>query len=242
MSQGEVLRSGRSEHPHGTRTAHLRERGVVFFRDTHLADLRHFLTEWTSPYVHPHETQPGLTLIEPRGATGRGEDGFSREDMGLHTDRATSRTPPSIVALLVLQSPRSGGEALLMDGAELLRSIPDIGTRDAKNDFFLGAGSRVLFPVCEEAGGRGFVRIRYRCDDIARPVALGKASGRALDDIENLRRARRFPLPLGTGCIIHNHRYLHGRTRFEGGRSIARILADVDPGFSLSWLNTGFRY
>ncbi|MFD6097851.1 TauD/TfdA family dioxygenase [Nocardiopsis flavescens] len=215
--------------------------GVIFFREASLIDLQSFLSTWTSPYFHPHETQPGLTIIEPRGTVGRGEDGFSRKNLTLHTDRAVAKAPPTIVSLLVLSSPDSGGETILMDGAKLFDQATKADLCGPESKLILQSELNQSFHVFEMLGGGKFVKIRYRFDVIAQPMALDQAARTILAKIEGLAYAKNLSFSIGEGYVLHNHRYLHGRNSFNGKRSIARLLSTVNPDSHISWMNLGFK-
>lgn len=86
----------------------------------------------------------------------------------------------------------------------------------------------------------GWTKIRFRDDPLATPWTDGDR-----DIVAALRESisvatRSLPLSAGDGYILHNHRYLHGRSSFAGHRQLVRMLASVTCA-RLSWLNQGFR-
>jgi hypothetical protein len=83
------------------------------------------------------------------------------------------------------------------------------------------------------------VAIRFRDDELAAPSSEGE-----FGDVLALRKAisrvtRSIPLQTGDGYILHNQRYLHGRSSFRGDRTLARMLATVTTD-QFAWLNEGF--
>ncbi|WP_369797512.1 TauD/TfdA family dioxygenase [Nocardia sp. CNY236] len=47
------------------------------------------------------------------------------------------------------------------------------------------------------------------------------------------RHAIRFTLEPGDGYVLHNHRWLHGRTAFTGDRVMYRLSLDPHPEFAI---------
>jgi hypothetical protein len=101
----------------------LADRGMLYLRNAHLGEVESFIAHWTAPYRHPHDTKPGLTLIRPKKGVLAGEYGFTNKGLGLHTDRAASFTPPTIVATLLLCQSDTGGESLFVDGREIITKL-----------------------------------------------------------------------------------------------------------------------
>jgi hypothetical protein len=87
----------------------------------------------------------------------------------------------------------------------------------------------------------GLARIRFRDDRIAVPASASDDQ-QVVDALRDLVSAATISVRLGPGdgYIVHNHRYLHGRSSFAGDRRLGRMLARVGR-HRLAWLNQGFR-
>ncbi|MGA4727714.1 TauD/TfdA family dioxygenase [Micromonospora taraxaci] len=216
--------------------------GVVLIQQGSVAEVRALLDRWTVPVDHPHQVADGLTVIAPhvRANDGDNEAGFTDLSLTPHTDRSLHAQPPSLLATLMLTPARAGGSATLVDGARVLRIV----RHRAEDAAIAGLRLRTTTsqpdpPVVEFIPGHA--RIRYRDDRIADPYS---PDGRT-DLVADLRRlifetARSLHLGAGDGYLVHNHRFLHGRTAFTGDRSLARLLARVNSDHPYAWLNRGF--
>lgn len=212
--------------------------GLLRFSDCGVEELKSFMRTWTAPYSHPHETAPGVTIIRPLAATSAGEAGFTSDPLGLHTDRATTPLPPSILATLVMEQSEDGGSSLLLDGKSLVMDVLSGGSFSA--DLMLRTDAGELIPIFNR-DSRGLCQIRYRDDDVARPYAKNASAASRLAAVRrSLNSSQATPMKVGEGYLIHNHRYLHGRTGFLGNRVVARLLATVSPESQLAYLNSGF--
>lgn len=219
----------------GSLAEHLETFGVALFFDATRESLAAYMASWTVLFHHPHAAPDGLTVLQPGG--GPDGTGFSRAAIGPHTDRAQIADPPAVVALLVEQPAEVGGESLLVDIASdrallrlALQSPERLVLRDKEDH---------RHPVVEQHGER--VRVRYRDDALARPMAVNDAGEVVLSRIHALAMTPRL-LHMGAGCgyVLHNHRVLHGRTKFTGPRTVVRLLANVAPTHPLERLNDGF--
>ncbi len=214
--------------------------GVVLFRHATRARLLDVLGTLAELRVHPHGTERGETVIEP-GPSARtpGGEGFSRHALAPHTDRALTPRPPALVAVLVERAAPSGGHSLLADAGALSLPVPE-----RVCPLILDAGTAGAFPVLESSGEGvpGFVRLRFREDEIARPRATGTEGKALLAAVRALgAHAEEFALRHGEGYLAHNLRVLHGRTAFRGYRRATRYLADLRPAHPYGWMNEGFQ-
>ncbi|MGV9370037.1 TauD/TfdA family dioxygenase [Micromonospora tulbaghiae] len=222
--------------------ATLARHGVVLIRQGSIAEVRALLDRWTVPVDHPHQLADGLTVIAPRVRLNDcdNEAGFTDLPLSPHTDRSLHAQPPSVLATLMLTPARAGGSATLVDGAQVLAML----RRRADDAAIAGLRLRTASgqpgpPIVEFVPGHA--RIRYRDDRIAGPYST---DGRA-DLVAGFRRlasetTRFLQLGAGDGYLAHNHRFLHGRTAFTGGRTLVRFLARVDNDHPYAWLNRGF--
>jgi hypothetical protein len=132
-----------------------------------------------------------------------------------------------------------GGEALLVDGAGVLAVLERSFGRGAVASLRLRTKDGTTLPVVERF--EGLARIRFRSDLVA--SVYSDTGDRSVLEAWRALLSRPAPLRLGVGdgYLVHNHRYLHGRSSFTGPRRLARMLARVSEGHELSWLNRGFR-
>ncbi|MDG4839847.1 TauD/TfdA family dioxygenase [Micromonospora sp. WMMD967] len=216
--------------------------GVVLIRQGSIAEVRALLDRWTVPVDHPHQVAEGLTVIAPRIRTDEqdNEAGFTDLALSPHTDRSLHARPPSVLATLMLTPARAGGSATLVDGAQVLALVRQCAEDSEIAGLRLRTATGRPGPAVVEIGG-SHARIRYRDDRIAGPYST---DGRT-DVVVAIRRliaetAQTLHLDAGDGYLVHNHRFLHGRTAFTGDRSLVRFLARVTSDHPYAWLNRGF--
>ena len=214
--------------------------GLVMVHEAGIGEIRDLLTRWTVPVWHPHEQEAGLTIISARAVStdADGLAGFGRSWLVPHTDRSLDPNPPSLLAVVML-SPGSGGDGLVVDGARLFTTLCRSFGRSAVESLRMRARDGTTMPVVNAVDG--LVRIRFRADPLA---SLYSETGQDAV-VDAWRRLVSEPTALqmaaGDGYLVHNHRYLHGRSSFTGSRRLARFLAKIDDGHRLAWLNKGFR-
>lgn len=215
--------------------------GVVLVADATFKELKSFLGDWTVPYTHPHESSPGVTVIEPRTPEGTNRNGFTCGFLSLHTDRAQSPDPPTILGCLYLRTSSSGGESLLLDGRKLVCAAGERSQLSESGYVVLRSRGRPWLPIIELAKDGHHCRIRYRDDQVARPHAATRSARPLLTTISSELRAPIIRLfEPGQGYLIHNQRFLHGRTAFSGRRTALRILATVVRSSEYAHINRGF--
>ncbi|MDG4801002.1 TauD/TfdA family dioxygenase [Micromonospora sp. WMMD980] len=213
--------------------------GVILIRNSTADEVAAFLRGWTEPVDHPHQSVGGLTVITPHHRIERAESeaGFTRSALHPHTDRSVQAEPPSVLAALMTSPSRSGGVTTLVDGARVLTRLRHHFDDSTLVELRLRpADGSVERPVIEVAAS--LTRLRYRDDQVAAP------RGRP-DVLKRLRRliieeTLTLELAAGEGYLVHNHRFLHGRTAFTGGRRLVRFLARFTPDHPYAWLNRGF--
>jgi hypothetical protein len=219
---------------------YLAKHGLLWIRDADMDDVEQLLEPWTVPYPHPHDIKPGLTLIQPKNAPVLGERGLSTRSLDLHTDRSSSLEPPTILCTLVLSQSSVGGESLFVDGKPLTSRVVAKFSTPVFRELILHFSEGAPRPVFEYSG-HGRCRLRYRDDEVGRPLPMTQSAERALRTFKQLLASPQvFTLGLGDGYLIHNHRYLHGRKQFSGQRSVARWLANIKVESEYCWMNSGF--
>lgn len=213
--------------------------GMVLLHEASVDDVEALLCRWTEPVDHPHQLVEGLTVITPhhRFEGAESEAGFTWSSLHAHTDRSLQAEPPSVLAALMTSPSPSGGATTLVDGARVLirlrRHFDDGALADLRLTPADGSAER---PVVDMAAG--LTRLRYRDDGIAAP----RGGPNVLSQLRRLIVEETVTLELaaGDGYLVHNHRFLHGRTAFTGGRLLVRFLARVTPDHPYAWLNGGF--
>lgn len=185
---------------------------------------------------HPDGNADGLTVLEDLGPAGDAPNGagFSSRELLPHTDRSGTDEPPELLMTSCLRPGSRGGAAILVDGKavhdDLARSSP--GAVEALlrpgTAFFGGDGGirtsvfSDLTSTTRSAAGPVRRQIRLRLDDLA--LFTCDAAGHVSELRAALRRhARLVPLKSGEGYVLDNHRWLHGRTAFEGPRVLFRL-------------------
>jgi len=209
--------------------------GVVLLRETSSGDIRSLIRSIGPVYVHPHSDQDGFTKISPQvpATTDHNSRGLTRARLRLHTDRSTSADPPAILACVVIQSAETGGTTLLADGAQILHML---GPRTAARMILKGDGL-TDHAVFEFSDNRR-CRLRYRDDDVAKP--WDTSTNRSVD-ITSVVSPIEIELRCGEGYVVHNHRFLHGRTAFRGHREVLRLLGGIAADSRYRFLAQGFR-
>lgn len=218
--------------------------GLVLIRQGSVGEVQSLLSRWTLPVDHPHQTVSGLTVIRPRECHDgiHNSLGFTNSALSPHTDRSLQQEPPSLLATVMVSAAKAGGEALLVDGADVLADLRHRFDDATVASMRLRPPHGDTAPRVVDLSG-GFARLRFRDDHLARPHSV-TGSHDVVSEMRRLtlRLSETFPLSPGDGYILHNHRILHGRSAFTGGnRSVVRLLARVDIRHPYAWLNRGFR-
>jgi hypothetical protein len=191
--------------------------------------------------LHRDSDSGGVTTIERRFSTAIGSlSGFTDRELVPHTDGSTVAEPPRILILACVRRPRSGGQVVLVDGGGLYQEIAEtdpamLDALRAPRSAYFGGGSGHLGSVFEDLGGHR-VAVRLRFDDLIR---FSPAASLYVGRLRELVRLRAITLDLavGEGYVLLNDRWLHGRRRFVGDRTMLRLIGDplpehqVAPGF-----------
>ncbi|MEU8270910.1 TauD/TfdA family dioxygenase [Sphaerisporangium sp. NPDC049002] len=215
-------------------------RGVLFFDQATIEEVRSFLRDWTVPYPHPHESSPGITVIEPTGVEDKNGKGFTNQSLPLHTDRAHASVQPTIVGCLYTALACEGGESLLLDGARVIRRAREKQLLTNLDNVVLLAPGHPWLPVIKVSRGSELWRIRYRNDALARPHAATVRAKPLLNLLREMPAPADHVFAPGQGYLIHNLRVLHGRRSFSGDRRALRVLATVAGSSEYAYLNDGF--
>lgn len=218
--------------------------GLALFRDVHT---RTAVLQAASAILtvrrHPDADPDGVTVITDLGATGDlpGAAGFSRRELGAHTDGSRAPEPPGLLMAVCLQPAAVGGASTFTDGlavvGELASNWPQALAALARPrsvlfgraDGYLGA---VLTVVPAMAAATIRLQLRLRLDDL---VTFAPDLQPWLPTLEAAiaRHAISVPLVAGQGYILDNHRWLHAREEFTGTRTLYRVLGDPLPSLGL---------
>jgi len=191
--------------------------------------------------IHRDSDSEGVTTIKRRFSTAIGSlSGFTDRELEPHTDGSAVAEPPRILMLACVRRPRSGGQVVLVDGYALYREIAgcDRAMLDAlcaPRSAYFGGGSGHLGSVFEDQGGHR-VAVRLRFDDL---ICFSPAASLYVGRLREFVRLGSIALDLavGEGYVLLNDRWLHGRRRFVGDRTMVRLIGDplpehqVAPGF-----------
>ena len=228
----------------------LREDGLATFGG--MSDrtvLREVAERLLRVYPHPDAGPDGVTAVTSRGDDHRpGLAGFTSTELRPHTDRSGVPEPPLLIMLTCAVPAEHGGESLVVDGDRLY------GALAAEDDEALGILSRPRSALFGGAGGylgaifehdsEGRVSVRLRLDELSR---FSPDVTRVMPRLVALAEENTLILPLrtGQGYILNNSRWLHGRTRFSGTRTMLRVLGNPLPdlavrgGFTPSYAQLG---
>jgi len=191
---------------------------------------------------HRDSDPDGLTVIRD---TGRHHDkpgfvGLASGELLPHTDGTALPVPPRLMLLALARAADSGGVCVLVDGRAVYRDLL-AGHRDAVEALsegragLFGNGSGTFAPVFAHMSD-GSIRVRMRLDELVRMHPLAEPHLPVLRTAIDRHRVA-LPLRAGQAYLLDNHRWLHARTAFTGGRVAHRALGDPQVGLTLP---TGF--
>jgi hypothetical protein len=187
----------------------------------------------------PHrDSEPdGVTTLMHRGGlAGRiGFEGFGNGPLPPHTDRSGTPDPPALL-MVVCGRKGKGGECIAIDGqcvyADLILTNPEATqVLSRPRTVLFGGASGYLSSIFEHTPD-GRIRIRYRSDELAKfSPDIVRWLPTLTDAVE--RRTIQFGLEPGQGYVLHNHRWLHGRTGFTGDRVMYRLSVNPHADFAI---------
>lgn len=211
--------------------ATLRRDGMAMFDGA--AD-RSGLTRFVGDVMHvwPHRDSDadGITTLHDRGDLARrpGLAGFGHDELPVHTESSTVERPPKLMMLVCVQGAGTGGQCRLVDGRQLYQELvsrdPELlADLSAPRSVLFGGASGYLGSVFEEHNGRTLVRLRL--DDLAR---FSPQITRRLSAVRSLLRELEVAVTLtpGSGYLLCNTRWMHGRAAFTGDRLMFRLLGE----------------
>lgn len=223
----------------------LEKNGLCIINDLNtINDFKNVSVSLGDVYNHRDSLSSGITKIAhtDSGNAGRGFSGFTNGSLEFHTDRSCLEKPPTLMMLYAERNSHIGGYSRLVDGKHLIESLnkrDDYSTLD-----FLASPGHAIYSDAELTykgsllykRDNGKYGLRFRCD------GNGYYSYQDFEKVKKVIEACRdiehsFILPELHALVIDNERWLHGRTSFEGERSMLRLLVNTgdwyEPGFSI---------
>lgn len=188
--------------------------------------------------AHRDSDDDGVTTLRDRGGLAEkiGYGGFGTSALAPHTDRSGVTEPPALLLVVCGRKGSSGGECVTIDGSsvyiDLAMNDPAAAhTLSQPRTVLFGGAAGYLGSIFEQAQG-GRIRVRYRTDEL---VKCSPEITRYLPVLTAAikRHTIRFALEPGQGYVLHNHRWLHGRTAFTGDRVMYRLSLDPHPEFAI---------
>ena len=146
-------------------------------------------------------------------------------------------TPPKVIGLRAIETPKKGGETILVDGQLILKEL--ILTRSALlpnllrgdgNTFFHGPIMCVNLPFFRQQS-TGLFQMRYSYDqEFHYPMELVSTYNSFHKKYVEASQFRlEIKLEPGDTLFIDNHRMLHGRNDVQGNRLYQRVWVSQDP-------------
>ncbi|VVJ21497.1 Gamma-butyrobetaine dioxygenase (EC [Amycolatopsis camponoti] len=187
---------------------------------------------------HRDNSRTGLTVISDRGndrpPTGQG--GFSRHALSAHTDCSNVPRPPLLVAMTCNQTADHGGDCVLVDGRAVHEELADrapeaLADLSARRGAYFGGAAGIVGNVFEP-NPCGLVGIRLRRDRLARFSPQTQRWLAVLAQVID-RHTVTIPTRAGSGYVVNNRRWLHGRTAFTGPRRMYRALIEPRPAWRI---------
>lgn len=190
-----------------------------------------------------HHRDSGADGVTAIYNTGRHDErpgfaGLTNGELALHTEGAALQSPPRLMLMVCTQPAPEGGHSLLLDGhtihAELEQRCPDaMAVLSGPRAGFFGPSTGIFAPVfARHEDGR--VAVRYRQNGLVCWSPLAQMHLHSFWAAAK-RNQQMLTLKAGQGYLLDNHRWLHGRTAFDGARRCYRALGNphepAPPGF-----------
>ncbi|MBA2679309.1 MAG: TauD/TfdA family dioxygenase [Ktedonobacteraceae bacterium] len=198
-------------------------------------DLLHLCRRLGAIVKHRDADETGLTHIVKREDIQfiKGYQAFTNSHLTLHTDGSSVPDPATLVVLWCVQPAEEGGISLFVDGKLLYQVLakehPLVLTTLTTPHSAIFAGAKApLYSSVFSMPESGTVCIRFRYDGLGYYIAPAcKVLPTFLELLNHYKIS--FSLCKHQGYIIHNKRWLHGRTAFCGEREMYRVLIHTNP-------------
>jgi hypothetical protein len=180
---------------------------------------------------HRDSDPAGVTAIVRRSeiAEQSGFAGFGDRELHPHTEGSVMAEPPRVLVLMCVRPASVGGHSVLVDGKQVYDDVAGedstmLTALSTKGSARFGGTPGFLGSVFEPAPNDR-IRIRLRLDDL---VCFSPTASRFVDRLRSVVdcRTRIRRLAAGEGFVVLNDRWLHGRTRFDGERTMLRVIGD----------------
>lgn len=213
----------------------LSDQGIVFIEN--INDSQDFLKEVCSLgeiLFHHDSMENGLTHIVNNPYSNKRQDAAILNHLGLtqgalipHTDRSGLAAPPTILAFWIESQSHNGGSSLFVDSHQVFEELSifnpeiiEILSRPKSVVFKSENGllESSIFEINNET-----LYVRFRFDKM---VYFSTEVWQVIPELLNMIKKCTIKQKLvsGSGYILNNRRWLHGRTHFFGERSAYRLL------------------
>lgn len=210
--------------------------GLITFDTIHSTEeLLDFCTRIGTIVKHRDSNEMGFTRITKRSDMQplAGYQAFTASHLALHTDGSSMPDPATLLVLWCARPAEEGGVSLFVDGKliyqVLAKRYPQIlqVLATPHSAIFAGANAPFSSSVFSTLAD-GTIQIRFRCDSLGYYAAAVCEVLPTFLDILN-QYVISFPLQKDQGYVVHNGRWLHGRTAFRGEREMYRVLVQTNP-------------
>jgi alpha-ketoglutarate-dependent taurine dioxygenase len=198
-------------------------------------ELLHLCRRLGAIVKHRDADETGLTRIVKRSPEQSisSYQAFTDSHLTLHTDGTSILDPAPLIVLWCAQPAEEGGASLFVDGKHiyqlLLKAHPQLLEALAMPASAIFAGSTTpIYSSVFQTFADGTISIRFRYDSLGYYSTPVCAALPVFLDLLNQYKIS-FLLQKHQGYIIHNRRWLHGRTAFRGEREVYRVLVRPAP-------------
>jgi gamma-butyrobetaine dioxygenase len=203
----------------------LKEHGLTRFRCDQASQMiarnpRALLDRWFPQKLHEHHVLTHVRVEEKAQANTHKNDFFD-----LHTDIVgNAYLPPHLQIMICLRPAEVGGESLVQDGWAILRRLQKKRPALFRRLFHIPRldvrmAATLVGPLVSDRWGN------LVCTCPVRPTSSDEI-GRQFKRESMRTPPAAFRPRAGEVLVLNNHRWLHGRTAFEGNeRHLVRILA-----------------
>ena len=217
----------------------VKRRGLAFFEGVDsLDDLIWLSYKFGVPILHRDADYRGVITLSPHESDQEETfKGYTRKEQYLHTDGTMVESPADLVLLSCQKLAPKGGHSTFVDGLDLYKRIardkPELLKHLMADDAALFGeprGEHTTKPVFSARAG--YISISFRHD---RLVEYSKEVTENFDYLKSAIDSLTTSVKLrpGQGYILNNHRYIHGRSSFEGDRIIHRVQLHAKKGLAL---------
>ncbi len=203
--------------------------GISLIRDINdKAEMLELSSKFGVIFDHPDSGEDGVTIIAPKKDSGLNSFGLSQSNLVPHTDRSIMSMPPHLLLNVMVNPAKKGGESIFIDGYELFRRLKIVdyelwqAAQQYRSIIFSDGTQEVPGQIFNQLTPNSLI-IRFRFDsNIYFNAVIASKLNTLLTVVHTLQQS--LTLKPGTAYLVNNHRWLHGRTAFEGEREVWRTL------------------